>query len=154
MAQSRQKTNHVQRKAELATERAARETRATRHGAEEMERGVEALRQQTERVAETGREGVRQAGNISAAAFTESARAGSTLADATQDVFSAWARYAEDVMRNTSHATEAFFGSRTFAEMMQVQADLVHENMQSFLDHSAKLADSAGRVAMRPFETK
>jgi hypothetical protein len=157
MAQSRHETNHGQREAELATERGARQTeRATQRGTKEVERatqrGVEALRQQTERFAQTGREGVRQAGKISAAAFTESARTGSTLADATQDAVSAWARYAEDVMRNTSHATEALLRSRTFAEMMQVQADLVHNNMQSFLNHSTKLADSASRVAMRPFE--
>jgi hypothetical protein len=157
MAQSRHETNHGQREAELATERGARETeRSTQHGAKEVEsatkRGVEALRQQTERVAETGREGVRQAGKISAAAFTESARTGSTLADATQDAVSAWARYAEDVMRNTSYATEALLRSHTFAEMMQVQADLVHNNLQSFLNHSTKLAASASRMAMRPFE--
>lgn len=156
MAQLRHETNHGQRGAELATGRRVRETESTQHSAKVVERGtqrgVDAPRQQTERIAETGREGVRQAGKFSAAAFTGSAHTGSTVADATQDGFSAWARYAEDVMRNTSHATEALLRSRTFAEMMQVQANLVHDNMQSFLNHSAKLADSVGRVAMRPFE--
>jgi hypothetical protein len=157
MAQSRHETNHGQREAELATERGARQTeRATQRGTKEVERatqrGVEALRRQTERFAQTGREGVRQAGKISSAAFTDSARTGSTLADATQNIASAWACYAEDVMRNTSHATEALLRSRTFAEMMQVQANLVHDNMQSFLNHSAKLTDTASRVAMRHFE--
>jgi hypothetical protein len=157
MAQSRHETNHGQREAELGTPRGAGQTEtATQRGAKEVERatqrGVEALRQQAERVAQTGRAGVRQAGKISAAAFTESARTGSTLADATQDVVSAWAGYAEDLMRNTSRATEALLGSRTFAEMMQVQANLMMNNIQSFLNHSANLADSASRLAMRPFE--
>ena len=100
MPQPRHETNHGQREAKLATERGARETKSTtQHSAKDVERttqrGVDALRRQTERVAETGGEGVRQMGKISAAVFTESARTGSTLADATQDVVSAWARYAE-----------------------------------------------------------
>jgi Phasin protein len=149
--------NHAHREADRRTEHGARETeRATQHGAREAEReadrGVELLRQQTERIAETGREGARQAGKISAAAFAQSARTGSTLADATRDVLSAWAHYTEDVMRNTSQATDALLRSSTFSEMMQVQANLVHDNMQSFLNHSAKLADTARQLAMRPFE--
>ena len=55
-------------------------------------------------------------------------------------------------MRNASQATEALLRSRTFAEMVQVQANIVHDNMQSLLNHGAKLADSASRVAMRPFQ--
>jgi hypothetical protein len=36
--------------------------------------------------------------------------------------------------------------------MMQVQIALVHDNMRSFLDQSAKLALTASRMATRPFE--
>jgi predicted RNase H-like HicB family nuclease len=119
------------RETERATERGARETeRAT-------QRGVEALRQQTECVAETVHEGARRASETSAAAFSGAARAGSTLADATQEIVGALTGYVEDVIRNTSQAREALLSSRSMSEMMQVQANLVRDNLQSFLDQNA-----------------
>jgi hypothetical protein len=157
MAQSRHEPNHAQTQTERATEHAATETeRATERGAREAERaterGVEALRQQTERVAETVHEGARRASETSAAAFSGAGRAGSTLAQATQEIVGAWTGYVEDVIRNTSQAREALVRSRSMSEMMRVQANLVRDNLQSFLNQNAKLADSASRVAIRPLE--
>jgi hypothetical protein len=74
------------------------------------------------------------------------------LADATEEIVGAWARYTEDVMRNTSQASRALLRSRTIPEMMQVRSPLVRDNMQSLLDQSAKVADTASRMVTRPFE--
>jgi hypothetical protein len=41
--------------------------------------------------------------------------------------------------------------ARTFAEMLEVQAKLLRDNMQSFIDQSARIAEAAGRMATRPF---
>jgi hypothetical protein len=38
------------------------------------------------------------------------------------------------------------------SEMMQVQVAFVHDNMQSFLDQSARLTDTASRIVTRPLE--
>jgi phasin protein len=157
MAESRRDSTHVQREAEKATEGGAQEAeKATERGVREMERaterGVELLKQQTERVEEMGREGTRRASETSAAAFREAARTGSALADAAEEIAGAWARYTEDVMRNTSQASQALLRSRSISEMLQVQVTLVHDNMRSFLDQSARVADTASRMVMRPFE--
>ena len=150
-------TEGVVEEAKTATERGAREAEAaTERGVRETEdateRGVEALRQQTERVGEIGREGARQASKTSAAAFRGATRTGLALADATEEIAGAWARYGEDVMRNTSEASRALLRSRTMSEMMQVQVAFVHDYMQSFLDQSARLTDTATRIVTRPFE--
>ena len=42
--------------------------------------------------------------------------------------------------------------ARTFHEMLEVQAKLLRNNMQAFLDQSVKIAESAGRMATRPLE--
>ena len=172
-------TEHVAGEAETATERTAEQAenttergieeveKATEQGAEVAEkatersveeteravaRRVEALRQQTERIEETGREAARQAIETSAAAFGGAARTGLALADATEEVVEVWAHYAEDVMRNTSQASRALSRSCNIFDMMQVQIALVHDNMRSFLDQSAKLADAASRMMTHPFE--
>jgi Phasin protein len=124
----------------MATERGVEETERA------AERGVEALRRQTVRVEEIGREGMRQANKASAAAFAGVARTGSTLTDVTQEIVGTWARYAQDVMRNTSEASQALSRSRTISAMMQVQIALMRDNIHSFLDQSAKLADTASRT--------
>jgi hypothetical protein len=74
------------------------------------------------------------------------------LADATKEIAGAWARYSEDVMRNTSEASRALLRSRTMSEMMQAQVAFVHDNMQSFLDQSARLTETASRIVARPLE--
>jgi hypothetical protein len=56
-----------------------------------------------------------------------------------KEIAGAWARYGEEVMRNTSEASRALLRSRTMSEIMQVQVAFVHDNMQSFLDQSARL---------------
>jgi len=62
-------------------------------------------------------------------------------------VTAAWARYAEEVMRHTSEASQALLRARTFAEMLEVQAKLLRDN----IDQSARIAEAAGRMATRPF---
>jgi vacuolar-type H+-ATPase subunit H len=168
MAESRRDTARTQRQgertaergideAERTTERGVQEAvKATERGIEEAERaaerGLEALKEQTERVEETGRDAARRASETSARAFSGAARTGLALTDATEEIVSVWMHYAGDVMRNTSQAGEALLRSRSIPEVMQVQVGLLHDNLQSFLDHSAKLADTASRMATRPFE--
>jgi hypothetical protein len=157
-------TEHGAKEAETTTEHGAKEAETTtQHGAKEaettteqgiketervVERGVEALRWQTERV----EEGARQASKTSAAAVRGVARTGLALADATEEIVEVWTHYAEDVMRNTSQASQALLRSRSIPEVVQAQAAFVCDNLQSFLDHSAKIADTAGRIATRPLE--
>jgi hypothetical protein len=111
----------------------------------------EALRRQTERVVEVGSEQMRKATEASAAAASGTLRAGSAVASDAQEITAAWARYAEEVVRHTSDASQALLRARTFAEMLEVQAKLLRDNMQSFVDQSARIAEAAGRMATRPF---
>jgi hypothetical protein len=55
-------------------------------------------------------------------------------------------------MRHTSEASQALLRARTFNEMLEVQAKLLRENMQAFLDQSVRIAESASRMAARPLE--
>jgi Phasin protein len=111
----------------------------------------EAVQRQTERVVEIGRERMQQATEASAAAASGALRAGSAVASDAQEITAAWARYAEEVMRHTSEASQALLRARTFAEMLEVRAKLLRDNMQSFVDQSARIAEAAGRMATRPF---
>ena len=131
MAQSQRGPAGAQRAADTATERAVEEAEktaergvqevkaATEFGAKETEkaaeRGVEA--QQIERVEETGREAARQASETSAVAFRGAARTGLALADATEEIVEVWTHYAEDVVRNTSQASQALLRSRSIPEI-------------------------------------
>jgi hypothetical protein len=137
---------HAGKETETAIEHTVKGTEST------IQRGVEALGQQSERVEETGREAERQASRASGAALGGVARTGSTLVDATKEIIGAWASYVADVMRNTSQASEALLRSRTIPEIMQAQVALMRDNVQSFLDQSAKLAETTSRIATRPFE--
>jgi hypothetical protein len=94
---------------------------------------------------------MQQATEASAAAAREALRSGSAVASDAQEITAAWARYAEEVMRHTSEASQALLRARTFAEMLEVQAKLLRDNMQSFVDQSARIAEAAGRMATRPF---
>jgi hypothetical protein len=107
---------------------------------------------QTERVVEIGSEQMQQAAEASAAAASGTLRAGSAVASGAQEITAAWARYAEEVMRHTSEASQALLRARTFTEMLEVQAKLLRDNMQSFVDQSARIAEAAGRMASRPFD--
>jgi len=115
------------------------------------ERGSEAARQQAERFAEAGREGMRRATEASMAAASGAARSGSALAEGAQEIIAGWARYAEEVMRHTSEASQALLRAQTFSEMLEVQARLLRDNMQAFLDQSGRIAEAASRMATRPF---
>jgi len=55
-------------------------------------------------------------------------------------------------MRHTSEASQALLRARTFTEILEVQAKLLRENMQAFLDQSVRIAEAAGRMATRPLE--
>ena len=53
-------------------------------------------------------------------------------------------------MRHTSEASQALLRARTFTEMLEVQAKLLRDNMQSFVNQSGRIAEAAGRMATRP----
>jgi len=115
-------------------------------------RDSEPAQRQTERLAEIGGERMRQATEASAAAASGTLRSGSAIASDAQEITAAWTRYAEEVMRHTSQASQALLRARTFGEMLEVQAKLLRDNMQSFLDQSTKIAETASRMATRPFD--
>jgi hypothetical protein len=115
-------------------------------------RSGEAVQRQTERVVEVGRERIQQATEATAAAASGALRSGSAAAGDAHEITAAWTRYAEEVMRHTSEASQALLRARTFAEMLEVQAKLLRDNMQSFVDQSARIAEAAGRMATRPFD--
>ena len=149
-------TDHVARETERATARGAREIeKANQNGARQAERatqgGVEALRQQTERIGETRHEAARQGCEISAAAITRAARTSSVFADDTQEIVRVWACYAQDLLHNGSEAGEALFRACSLTAMMQVQANLMYGNLQAFLSHWSRLSDIATRAGLRPF---
>jgi hypothetical protein len=150
-------TDHVAREPRKAAQRWARgRERATQNGARDAESvthsGAEALRQQTERIGETGHEGTGPARETSAAAITRAGRISSGFADGTQEIVGVWERYAQDLLHNSSEAREALFRARTLTAMMQVQANLMRGNLQSFFSHWSRLTDVATRLGLRPLE--
>ena len=149
MAESRQTGPQATKEAERPSDDNRRDTisDANRRG------GSQAAQRQAERLAEFGRAGVRQAADASTAAASAAQQSGSAVAECTQEITAAWARYAEDVMRHTSEASQALLRARTFNEMLEVQAKLLRDNMQAFLDQSVRIAESASRMATRPLET-
>lgn len=89
---------------------------------------------------------------ISAAAAGGVSSAGSAAAGGAEEITAAWARYAEKVMHHTSEASQALLRARSVSEMLEVQAKLMRDNMQAFLDQSVTIAEAAGRMAKRPLE--
>jgi hypothetical protein len=126
----------------------------TQHAQEqiEKERGNEAAPKQTERLAEIGHEGIRQAATASKAASEVALHSSSALTGVAQEITAAWARYAQEVLRHTSEASEALLRARSFTEMLEVQANLLRNNMQAFMDQSTRIASAASRMAVRPLE--
>ena len=110
---------------------------------DEKLRWVENAREEVERM--------QQATEATAAAASGALRSGSAVAGDAQEITAAWARYAEEVMRHTSEASQALLRARTFTEMLEVQAKLLRDNMQSFVNQSGRIAEAAGRMATRPF---
>lgn len=96
---------------------------------------------------------MREAGAAAAPGAAAALRSGSDIAQGVQELTTAWARYAEEIMRQTSEASRALLNCRSFAEMLEVQAQLLRGNLQTFLDQSGKIADIAGRIAARPLQT-
>jgi hypothetical protein len=90
-------------------------------------RSGEAVQRQTERVVEVGRERIQQATEATAAAASGALRSGSAAAGDAHEITAAWTRYAEEVMRHTSEASQALLRARTFAEMLEVQAKLLRD---------------------------
>jgi hypothetical protein len=153
MAESRQAGPQATKEAERPSDDNGRDTTndPNRGGGSQAALG-QAAQRQAERFAEIGQQGVRQAADASTAAASAAQRSGSAIAGCTQEITAAWARYAEEVMRNTSEASQALLRARTFNEMLEVQANLLRDNMQAFLDQSVRIAESASRMATRPLE--
>ena len=105
-----------------------------------------------DRMAELGQHGVREAAGASTAAAGAAQRSGSAVAECAQEITTAWTRYAEEVMRHTSEASRSLMRACTFNEMLEIQAKLLRDNMQAFLDQSVIIAESASRMAKRPLE--
>jgi hypothetical protein len=146
---------HTQREGQQAQKEAERPSEGSRQNSAATGtrgHGSEAAQRQTERLFEGGGERRRQATEASAAAASEALRSSSAIAGDAQEIAAAWARYAEEVMRHTSEASQALLRARTFSEMLEVQAKLLRDNLQSFLDQSAKIAETASRMATRPFD--
>ena len=148
MAESRQPGPQAAKEAERPSDDKRRDTTS------DPNRGgvSQAVQRQADRLAELGQQGVRQAADASTAAAGAAQRSGSAVAGCTQEITAAWARYAEEVMRHTTEASQALLRARTFNEMLEVQAKLLHDNMQAFLDQSIRIAESASRMATRPLE--
>jgi hypothetical protein len=147
MAQSPRGGYQVRKEEERPSEGGSQSSRATGT----LGRDGDAVRRQTERVVEVGSEQMRKATEASAAAASVTLRAGSAVASDAQEITAAWARYAEEVMQHTSEASQALLRARTFSEMLEVQAKLLRDNMQSLVDQIARIAEAAGRMATRPF---
>ena len=112
--------------------------------------GPAAALDESERLARQMREGGREAGAAAASGAAATLRSGADVAQGVQELTTAWARYAEEIMRQTSEASRALLNCRSFGEMLEVQAQLLRGNLQTFLDQSGKIADIAGRMAARP----
>ncbi len=125
---------------------------AAEAGASPQQIAGEAALDQSERLAAEMREGGRQASAATASGAEMAMRSGSDVAQGVQELTTLWARYAEEIMRQTSEASRALLNCRSFGEMLEVQAQLLRGNLQTFLDQSGKIADLAGRIAARPLE--
>jgi hypothetical protein len=109
------------------------------------------IRETSEWVTDQAREGSRRAAAASVGAEA-AIRAGSSLAEEMRDIPRAWARCAEEVMRQTFEASRALIGCQTLSEMVEIQSRLLRGNMQALLDQSSEMAEIAGRMAIRPLQ--
>jgi hypothetical protein len=152
MAESRQAAPQATKGAERPSDDNRRDTTNDPNRGGSQEAQGQAAQRQNERLAELGQQGVRQAADASTAAASATQRSGSAVVECAQEITAAWARYAEEVMRHSSQASQALLRARTFDEMLEVQAKLLRDNMQAFLDQSVRIAESASRMATRPLE--
>lgn len=119
---------------------------------EPVQEAAEGLSNAERIAAAAGSERMREAAETTAAAAGRLLSSGSGAAGSAQEITAAWARYAERVMHHTSEASQALLRARSFSEMLDVQAKLMRDNMQAFLDQSVTIAEAAGRIAKRPLE--
>jgi hypothetical protein len=105
MAESRREGPQVQKEIERPSESDRQHTMTGNGGS-----GGEAAQRQTE----VARGGVRQATEASKAVAGGAFRSGEALAEGAQEITAAWTRYAEEVMRHTSEASQALLRARTF----------------------------------------
>ena len=112
----------------------------------------EVIRETSERLSGSARDGLSQASAASTAGAEAAIRTGSFVAEGMQEVSNVWAHYSEEIMRQTSEASRALIECRSLSEMFEIQSRLLRGNLQAFLDRSSKIAEIAGRMATRPFE--
>ena len=98
MAESRQAGSQGTKQAERPIEDNRHDSTDDRNrGAGSQAAQPQTAQRQAERLAEFGQQGVRQAADASTAAASAAQRSGSALAECTQEITAAWARYAERV---------------------------------------------------------
>ncbi|MBV8888595.1 MAG: phasin family protein [Alphaproteobacteria bacterium] len=125
---------------------------------------AEAAKDQAGRVIEQGRdiaasaiqqgtEHARQAGEAARTAATAGAKAatqsGSAFAEGVEDIAQAWSTYAGEVMRRTTEASRSMLQTRSPADMLSIQAELMRSHLEAFLSHSSRVAEITSRMAMR-----
>ena len=85
--------------------------------AEPRQAGLQSVKEagrKAERMADLGQQDAREAVDASAAAASAAQRSGSAVAECAQEITTAWTRYAEEVMRHTSEASQALLRARSF----------------------------------------
>lgn len=104
--------------------------------------------------AEAGRHAKQQTATGQEAALKTTFRAASRFADGGggQEIAAAWARYIADCLGNTSEASRALMRARNFRDMLEIQADLLRNNLQAFLEQSARVAEAATHMATHSFK--
>ena len=110
---------------------------------------MDATRRQPERFAE----GTGQSAKAQKSLNNGAPGLGSTHTNTAQGIADAWAHYAEDIMRNTSEATQALLRARTLPDLLGAHSNLLRNNMQAFLQQTARLAQVATRMASGLFDT-
>jgi hypothetical protein len=120
----------------------------------EKRRETNTAREPKRLFAEAGRHAKQQTATGQEAALKTTFRAGSRFADGGggQEIAAAWARYIGDCMGNTSEASRALLRARNFRDMLEIQADLLCNNLQAFLEQSARVAEAATHMATRSFK--
>jgi hypothetical protein len=95
---------------------------------------------------------MRQASRAAESGAQAALRSGATAADGVREIAAVWAHYAEEVMRHSAQAGQALLRCRSWSEILEIQAGLLRDNTQAFLDQSAKVAEIGSRMARSPFE--
>ena len=118
----------------------------------ERRRETNTAREPKKLFAEAGHQAKQETARGQEAALKTTFRADSRFADGGQEIAAAWARYIGDCMGNTSEATRALLRAQNFRDMLEIQADLLCNNLQAFLEQSARVAEAATHMATRSFK--